>query len=80
MNAKLIVAVCGVLIAAPVFAGQQFGRDSVYGSPGATLSVPVTNSATARSGRDSVYAAPSAGPSKTQRVESGPIGLRAGRA
>ena len=57
MNAKLIVAVIAAVIAAPSYAGQQFGRDSVYATAGsAPTSQPYVATAEHRFGRDSVYA------------------------
>ena len=56
MNAKLIVAVIATLVAAPSYAAQPFGRDSVYATPGVSTSMPSVASPVIRHGRDSVYA------------------------
>ena len=60
MNAKLIgFAVALALIGSTnVFAGQPFGRDSVYVTPGTTTysSKSSTAAVTIRPGRSSVYA------------------------
>ena len=55
MNAKLIVAVIATLVAAPSYAAQPFGRDSVYAKPGVSTSMPSVASPVIRHGRDSVY-------------------------
>jgi uncharacterized membrane protein YfbV (UPF0208 family) len=56
MFAKLTFALIATLIALPAFAGQQFGRDSVYADRQA--SAPAINTAATANvlGRDSVYA------------------------
>ena len=56
MFAKLNFALIATLIALPAFAGQQFGRDSVYADHAGTA--PATNTAATANilGRDSVYA------------------------
>ena len=56
MNAKLSIALLATLIAFPAFAGQQFGRDSVYATHTAAKPAPANAAAPQRFGRDSVYA------------------------
>ena len=58
MNAKLIgvAVVLAALGSTNVFAGQPFGRDSVYATPGATYSSKSSQVAgNIRPGRSSVY-------------------------
>jgi hypothetical protein len=78
MNAKLIVVLTAALIATPAFAGQQFGRDSVYAAPGLPTSKPQASASVARFGRDSVYATQGAGPK--HEVKVGAVTYKAGRA
>ncbi len=78
MNAKLIVVLTATLIAAPAFAGQEFGRDSVYASQSFPTSKPQAGAYVARFGRDSVYATQSVGPK--QEVKVGAVTYKAGRA
>jgi hypothetical protein len=56
MNAKLILAVIAALAAVPSYAAQQFGRDSVYATPGVSTNMPSVVVPVVRFGRDSVYA------------------------
>lgn len=78
MNAKFIVVLTATLIAAPAFAGQEFGRDSVYATPGTPTSKPLAGAPVARFGRDSVYATQSVG--QKQQVKVGAVTYKAGRA
>jgi hypothetical protein len=59
MNAKLIAAAValGLLGSVNVHAGQQFGRDSVYATPGTTSYSSKSNAVAGviRPGRSSVY-------------------------
>lgn len=57
MNAKLIAlaAALALLGSTNVFAGQSFGRDSVYATAGSHSSKATTVAANARHGRSSVY-------------------------
>jgi len=78
MNAKLIVLLTATFMAAPVFAGQEFGRDSVYATKSVPTSQPLAGASAARFGRDSVYATQTAGPK--QEVKVGTITYKFGRA
>ena len=56
MFAKLNFALIATLIALPAFAGQQFGRDSVYADRTGTAPATSTAATANTLGRDSVYA------------------------
>lgn len=57
MNAKLIgfAVALALLGSTSAFAGQNFGRDSVYATPGSHSSKSTAVATTARYGRSSVY-------------------------
>ena len=77
MNAKLTAALIATLIAAPSYAAQPFGRDSVYatsGEPTGKAKAEAVN----RHGRDSVYATNSV--LRKQEVKISNVTFRHGRA
>jgi uncharacterized protein YdeI (BOF family) len=78
MNAKLIVVLTATFIAAPAFAGQEFGRDSVYATHSAPTSQPLAGASVARFGRDSIYATQTVSPK--QEVKVGTVTYKFGRA
>jgi len=61
-----------------VFAGQQFGRDSVYADPGRVSSKPSTAVVSSRPGRSSLYVTDMPAPSKSTVAAT--IVVKAGRA
>jgi hypothetical protein len=77
MNAKLILVVIATLIAAPSYAAERFGRDSVYVTQDAPTSKPVTGATVTRFGRDSVYATNSVASKQPVKVA---VSYKAGRA
>lgn len=82
MNAKLIVAVFAALTAtSAAHAGQSFGRDSVYASPGVSASTqPTTVSPVVRHGRDSVYATQTPSRAERRPVATNDVVYKPGRA
>jgi FlaG/FlaF family flagellin (archaellin) len=79
MDMKPIIALCVALAATPAcFAGERFGRDSVYATQNAPASKVVTGVSLQRHGRDSVYATQIAGPK--QEIKVGALLDRPGRA
>lgn len=69
MNTKLIglTAAIALLASTSAFAGQPFGRDSVYAAPGGAGGAKVAT-AKARNGRSSVYAADLPAPTPKDQV------------
>jgi len=81
MNAKLIgVAVALALLgSANVFAGQPFGRDSVYATPGTYSSKSSVVAVNVRHGRSSVYVGDVPAPRPASPVAASTI-VKPGRA
>jgi hypothetical protein len=80
MNAKLISlsAAFALLASTSAFAGQPFGRDSVYAAPGGAATSTVA-AAKLRNGRGSVYAADLPAPTPKAQVRIA-VSFKPGRA
>ena len=79
MTTKLIAALFATLFAASAHAEQQYGRDSVYGGKGTSVSEPAAGPVVTRYGRDSVYA--TSGPARSAPAKVvGEVSFKAGRA
>jgi hypothetical protein len=75
MNAKLIgtALVLALLGSTNLFAGQPFGRDSVYATPGTYTSKSSAAAVVVRPGRSSVYASDQPAPRKSTVVNTAVI-------
>lgn len=85
MTAKLIAAAfaTALLASTSAFAGETYGRDSVYAKPGTTSTKVTATTAAPRFGRSSVYVGDVATPSTTGTTKSTvahDIELKPGRA
>jgi hypothetical protein len=81
MNAKLIgfAVAIALLGSTNVFAGQSFGRDSVYATPGSYSSKSSTVATNTRHGRSSVYVGDVRAPAPKSTV-AGTAAFKLGRA
>jgi hypothetical protein len=82
MKATNMIAAAAIaatlVVPATVFAGQAYGRDSVYATPGGGETTTTAAAATTRAGRDSVYATQAVAPVRT--IDTAEVTPKSGRA